>query len=66
MLKDTMKKGLEVQKRTGVKTALIVPGRFDESLENGYQMANIIDNLRMCCDIVGPTGLELVMEPLNA
>ncbi|MDX1285299.1 MAG: TIM barrel protein [Draconibacterium sp.] len=66
MLKDTMKKGLEVQKRTGVKTALIVPGRFDESLENGYQMANIIDNLRMCCDIVGPSGLELVMEPLNA
>ncbi|WP_297085853.1 TIM barrel protein [uncultured Draconibacterium sp.] len=66
MLKDTMHKGLEVQKRTGVKTALIVPGRFDEGLEHGYQMANIIDNLRMCCDIVGPTGLELVMEPLNA
>lgn len=66
MLKDTMKKGLEVQKRTGVKTALIVPGHFDEGLEYGYQMANIIDNLRMCCDIVGPTGLELVMEPLNA
>lgn len=66
MLKDTMKKGLEVQKRTGVKTALIVPGRFDEGLEQGYQMANIIDNLRMCCDVVGLTGLELVMEPLNA
>lgn len=66
MLKDTMRKGLEVQKRTGVKSALIVPGRFDESLENGYQMANIIDNLRMCCDVVGSSGMELVMEPLNA
>jgi hydroxypyruvate isomerase len=66
MLKDTMQKGIEVQKRTGVKTALIVPGRFDEGLEHGYQMANIIDNLRMCCDVVGPTGLQLVMEPLNA
>lgn len=66
MLKDTMKKGLEVQKRTGVKTALIVPGHFDEGLEHGYQMANIIDNLRLCCDIVGPTSLQLVMEPLNA
>jgi len=66
MLKGTMKKGLEVQKRTGVKTALIVPGHFDEGLEYGYQMANIIDNLRMCCDVVGPSGLELVMEPLNA
>lgn len=66
MLKDTMQKGLEVQKRTGVKTALIVPGRFDEGLESGYQMANIIDNLRMCCDVVGPSNLQLVMEPLNA
>jgi hydroxypyruvate isomerase len=66
MLKDTMHKGLEVQKRTGVKSALIVPGRFDESLENGYQMANIIENLRMCCNIVGSSGMELVMEPLNA
>lgn len=66
MLKETMKKGLEVQKRTGVKTALIVPGHFDEGLEYGYQMANIIDNLRMCCDVVGPSGLKLVMEPLNA
>ncbi len=66
MLKDTMRKGVEVQKRTGVKTALIVPGRFDEGLEQGYQMANIIDNLRMCCEVVEPTGLELVMEPLNA
>ncbi|WP_346856030.1 TIM barrel protein [uncultured Draconibacterium sp.] len=66
MLKDTMKKGLEVQKRTGVKTALIVPGHFDEGLEYGYQMANIIDNLRMCCDVVGPSDLKLVMEPLNA
>ena len=45
---------------------MIVPGHFDEGLEYGYQMANIIDNLRMCCDVVGPTGLELVMEPLNA
>ena len=66
MLKDTMKQGLEVQKRTGVKTALVVPGHFDESMEYGYQYANIIDNMRMCCDIVGKTGLELVMEPLNA
>jgi hydroxypyruvate isomerase len=66
MLKETMNKGLEVQKRTGAKTALIVPGHFDEGLEYGYQMANIIDNLRMCCDVVGPSNLKLVMEPLNA
>ena len=66
MLKDTMKKGLEVQKRTGVKTALVVPGRYDEKLAWEYQTANVIENMRMCCDIVGDSGLQLVLEPLNA
>ncbi|VAW23874.1 Hydroxypyruvate isomerase [hydrothermal vent metagenome] len=66
MLKKKMYEGIEVQKRTGAKTALVVPGHFDEGLEYAYQMANIVDNMRICCDIVGKTGLELVMEPLNA
>jgi len=66
MLKKIMADGLEVQKRTGVKTALVVPGRFDEGLEWDYQTANVVDNMRMCCDIVGNSGLTLVMEPLNA
>ncbi|MBT3385140.1 MAG: TIM barrel protein [Prolixibacteraceae bacterium] len=66
MLKKKMADGLEVQKRTGIKTALVVPGRFDDALEWDYQTANVIDNMRMCCDIVGESGLKLVMEPLNA
>lgn len=66
MLKEKMQEALELQKRTGVKTALVVPGRYDEKLHWDYQTANVIDNMRMCCDIVGKTGLELVMEPLNA
>jgi len=66
MLKDKMKAGLEVRKRTNVKTALVVPGRYDEKLAWDYQTANVIDTMRMCCDIVGPEGLTLVMEPLNA
>ncbi len=66
MLRKKMMEGLEVQKRTGVKTALVVPGRYDDKLHWDYQTANVIDNMRMCCDIVGTTGLELVMEPLNA
>jgi hydroxypyruvate isomerase len=65
MLKERMKMGLEVQKRTNVKTALVVPGRYDEKLAWDYQTANVIDSMRMCCDIVGPSGLVLVMEPLN-
>lgn len=66
MLKNLMKKGLEVAKRTGAKTALIVPGRFTDDLEWDYQTANVIENLRMCCRMVEPSGLTLVLEPLNA
>jgi hydroxypyruvate isomerase len=65
MLKERMKMALEVQKRTNVKSALVVPGRYDERLHWDYQTANVIDTMRMCCDIVGPSGLVLVMEPLN-
>jgi len=65
MLKKKMHEGLEVQKRTGVKSALVVPGRYDEKLHRDYQTANVIENMRMCCGIVGKTGLQLVMEPLN-
>lgn len=65
MLKKKMQAGLEVQKRTGVNSALVVPGQYDQKLPWDYQTANVIENMRMCCDIVGETGLELVMEPLN-
>lgn len=66
MLKKKMQEGLECAKRTGAKTALVVPGRFTDDLEWDYQTANVIDNMRMCCDIVEPEELTLVMEPLNA
>ena len=65
MFRERMKQGLEVQKRTNVKTALLVPGRYDDRLHWDYQTANVIDTMRMCCDIVGPGGLVLVIEPLN-
>ena len=65
MLVNKMKEGVEVFKRTGVKWALVVPGRFDERLHPSYQTANIVDNLRYCCDVVEPAGLTLVLEPLN-
>jgi sugar phosphate isomerase/epimerase len=66
MLIKLMKEGVEVKKRTGIKWALVVPGRFDEKLEWDYQTANVIDNLKYCCDILEPAGLTMVLEPLNA
>jgi hydroxypyruvate isomerase len=65
MLVNRMKEGVEVAKRTGVKWALVVPGRYDEKLHRDFQTANVIDNLRYCCDIVEPAGTTIVLEPLN-
>ena len=65
MLINKMKEGVEVAKRTGAKWALVVPGRYDEKLDRDFQTANVIDNLRFCCDIVEPAGLTIVLEPLN-
>ncbi len=65
MLAGTLKTALETAKRTNVKTTLMVPGRFDESLDWDYQTANVIENLKWCAGICEPGGLVIVIEPLN-
>jgi hydroxypyruvate isomerase len=65
LLKQKMLAGLEIQKRTGINKGLVVLGNVDSKLHIEYQTANAIENLRMCCDIVGNAGLILVLEPLN-
>lgn len=65
MLIQKMKQGVETSKRVKTKWALVVPGRFDESLAWEYQTANVIDNLKYCLDVCEPAGLILVIEPLN-
>lgn len=66
MLIKKMKEGVEVAKRVNAKWALVVPGRFDESLEWDYQTANVIENLKYCAEVCEPSGLVIVIEPLNA
>ena len=65
MLLSRMKKGIETAKMVHCPWALVVPGRYDESLAWEYQMANVVDNLRACADVCEPAGLILVLEPLN-
>jgi hydroxypyruvate isomerase len=65
MLIAKMKEGVELAKRTNAKWALVVPGRYDERLHREFQTANVIDNLRYCCDILEPAGVTMVLEPLN-
>jgi hydroxypyruvate isomerase len=60
-----MRDGVETMKRTGCKQALVVPGRYDESLAWDYQTANVIEHLRACMAICEPAGLVIVLEPLN-
>jgi len=65
MLRQKMKDGVDCMKRTGIKHALVVPGRFDERLGWDYQTANVVENLRRDMEICEPAGLVLVLEPLN-
>ncbi len=65
MLLQKMRDGIDTMKRTGVAQALVVPGRFDESLAWEYQTANVVEHLRACIDLCQPAGLVLVLEPLN-
>ncbi len=65
MLADKMKQGVMTAKRAGAKWALVVPGRYDESLEWDYQTANVVDNLKYCAEICQEAGLTIVIEPLN-
>ena len=65
MLLGLMKQGVETAKRTNCPWALLVPGRYDESLAWEYQTANVIDNLKACMEVCEPAGLILVLEPLN-
>ncbi len=63
-LKD-IRDAVELAKRVNAKWVTVVPGRYDERLAMGYQTANVIDNLKRCAEICEPSGLILIIEPLN-
>jgi hydroxypyruvate isomerase len=65
MLAEKIKAAVETAQRTRAKWALVVPGRYDESLEWDYQTANVVENLKWCVEICEPSGLVIVIEPLN-
>ncbi len=65
MLGAKLKAAVETSKRTNARTTLVVPGRFDESLDWDYQTANVVENLKRCSALCEPEGLVIVIEPLN-
>lgn len=60
-----LRQAVEVAKRVNATWTTVVPGLFDHRLPLDYQTANVIELLRRCCEICEPTGLIMVLEPLN-
>ncbi len=60
-----IREAVEVARRVNAKWMTVVPGDLHPKLPLDYQMANCIDVLQRCCDLVEPHGLVMVLEPLN-
>ena len=60
-----MKTAVEVAKRVNAKWTTVVPGCFVNDLEWEYQTANCIETLKRCAEVLEPSGLVMVLEPLN-
>jgi hydroxypyruvate isomerase len=59
------KTAIEVAKRCNAKYMTVVPGNYDRSLPEAYQMSNVIEFMRRGAEILEPHGLVMVMEPLS-
>ena len=64
-LVNEMKKAVEVAKRVNAKWCTVVPCAYDPGLEWDYQTTNVIENLKYCSEVCEPSGLVMVLEPLN-
>ena len=64
-LLNDIRASVEVAKRVNARWCTVVPGCFDPGLEWDYQTANCIDNLKRCAELCEPSGLVMVLEPLN-
>ncbi len=75
-----IKEAVEIARRCRAKFCTVVPGSVDQQSANsgdkwnryggarlaeGYQLANVIDLLRECAEILEPNKLTMVLEPLN-
>jgi len=56
---------VEVAKRCNAKWVTVVPGDYERRLPIGIQTSNVIEALRKGAEILEPTGLIMVLEPLS-
>ncbi|MGD8237640.1 MAG: TIM barrel protein [Armatimonadota bacterium] len=62
---NALRDSVEVARRVKATWCTVVPGRYDQRTEWGYQTANAVELLRRCAEICEPSGLVMVLEPLN-
>lgn len=62
---EEIKKAVDVAKRVKAKWMTVVPGAYNNRLEEGYQAAKTVDLLRRCAEVLEPHDLVMVLEPLN-
>jgi len=60
-----MAAAVEVAKRVNARWCTVLLDSYDDGLEWDYQTANAIDNLEACAEVCEPSGLVMVLEPLN-
>lgn len=60
-----IRQAVETAKRVNAKWTTVVPGIFDHRLPLDYQTVNVVELLKRCCEICEPSGLVMVLEPLN-
>ena len=65
MLVNNMNKAVEVAKRVDAKWCTVLLDSYDDRMEWDYQTANAIENLKYCAEVCAPSGLVMVLEPLN-
>jgi hydroxypyruvate isomerase len=62
---NSIRESVEVAKRVNAKWCTVVPGERVANLEFDYQTANVVEALKRAAEICQPSGLVMVLEPLN-
>jgi hydroxypyruvate isomerase len=64
-IKKDITSAVEVAKRVNARWCTVVPGTYSTRDEWDYQTATVIENLKIAAEICEPSGLVMVLEPLN-